>query len=173
MTNKIINFENKSFTEKEFITLFDSIYEHSSWVIINIIKNKSSIPEKLEDLKLKMKEQVEKSSDESILKLLRAHPELGIKKNKLSSLTKSSQKEQKSAGLDQCSEEEYKNIKLLNKKYREKFDFPFVIAVKGLSRVDVINAMNTRINNNYQEEFLTALKEVHKIAKIRFDTLII
>ena len=173
MTNKIINFENKSFTEKEFITLFDSIYEHSSWVIINIIKNKSSIPEKLEDLKLKMKEQVEKSSDESKLKLLRSHPVLGIKKNKLSSLTKSSQKEQKSAGLDQCSEEEYKNIKLLNKKYREKFDFPFIIAVKGLTRVDVINAMNTRINNNYQEEFLTALKEVHKIAKIRFDTLII
>ena len=114
-----------------------------------------------------------KNSDESKLKLLRSHPELGIKKNKLSSLTKSSQKEQKSAGLDQCSEEEYKNIKLLNKKYREKFDFPFIIAVKGLSRVDVINAMKIRINNNYQEEFLTALKEVHKIAKIRFDTLII
>ena len=173
MTNKIINFENKNFTEIEFISLFDTIYEHSSWVIKNIIKNKNSIPNTIDDLKLKMKEQVEKSSDESKLKLLRFHPELGIKQNKLSSLTKSSQQEQKSAGLNECSEEEYKNIKLLNKKYREKFDFPFIIAVKGLTRNDVINAMKARLNNNYQQEFSTALKEVHKIAKIRFDTLII
>ena len=173
MTNKIINFENKSFTEKEFISLFDSIYEHSPWVIKNIIKNNLSIPKTIDELKLKMKEQVEKSSNELKLKLLRFHPELGIKKNTLRNLTKSSQEEQKSAGLDQCSEEEYKTIKLLNKRYKEKFDFPFIIAVKGLNRDDIIKAMKVRLSNNYQEEFSTAIQEVHKIAKIRLDSLII
>ena len=119
----------------------------------------------------KMKKVVNKSPDNLKLKLLRAHPELGIKKSQLSSLTESSQEEQKSAGLDQCSEEEYEEIKSLNKLYKEKFDFPFIIAVKGLNRSDVINSMKNRVNNNYEEEFSTAINEVHKIAKIRLDAL--
>ena len=117
------------------------------------------------------KKVVNKSSDNLKLKLLRAHPELGIKKNQLSSLTESSQEEQKSAGLDQCSEEEYEEIKSLNKLYKEKFKFPFIIAVKGLNRLDIIKSMKKRVNNNYEEEFLTAINEVHKIAKIRLDAL--
>ena len=92
-------------------------------------------------------------------------------KSLLSSLTESSQEEQKSAGLDQCSEEEYKEIKSLNKLYKEKFMFPFIIAVKGLNRLDIIKSMKKRVNNNYEEEFLTAINEVHKIAKIRLDAL--
>ena len=123
------------------------------------------------ELKLKMKNEVDNSSENLKLKLLRSHPELGIKKNEISSLTQSSQAEQKSAGLDQCSEEEYEEIKSLNRLYKEKFDFPFIIAVKGLNRSDIIKSMKNRVKNNYQEEFSTAINEVHKIAKIRLDAL--
>ena len=98
-------------------------------------------------------------------------PYFGIKKNEISSLTQSSQAEQKSAGLDQCSEEEYEEIKSLNRLYKKKFDFPFIIAVKGLNRSDIIKSMKNRVKNNYQEEFSTAINEVHKIAKIRLDAL--
>ena len=171
MENENINFEKKSFKKSEFITLFESIYEHSDWVIKNIIKNNSNVPNTINELKIKMKNEVDKSSENLKLKLLRAHPELGIKKNQLSSLTESSQEEQKSAGLDQCSEEEYKEIKSLNKSYKEKFQFPFIIAVKGLNRLDIIKSMKKRVDNNYEEEFLTAINEVHKIAKIRLDAL--
>ena len=155
----------------KFISLFESIYEHSDWVIKNVIEDKSNIPNTINELRSAMKKVVNKSSDNLKLKLLRAHPELGIKKNQLSSLTESSQEEQKSAGLDQCSEEEYEEIKSLNKSYKEKFQFPFIIAVKGLNRLDIIKSMKKRVNNNYEEEFLTAINEVHKIAKIRLDAL--
>ncbi len=171
MENEIINFEKKSFKKSEFITLFESIYEHSDWVIKNIIKNNSNVPNTINELKIKMKNEVDKSSENLKLKLLRAHPELGIKKSQLSSLTEASQEEQKSAGLDQCSEEEYQEIKSLNKSYKEKFQFPFIIAVKGLNRLDIIKSMKKRVDNNYEEEFLTAINEVHKIAKIRLDAL--
>ena len=87
----------------------------------NVIEDKSNIPNTINELRLAMKKVVNKSSDNLKLKLLRAHPELGVKKNQLSSLTESSQEEQKSAGLDQCSEEEYEEIKSLNKLYKEKF----------------------------------------------------
>ena len=171
MENEIINFEKKAFKKSELITLFESIYEHSDWVIKNIIKDNSNFPITMNELKLKMKNEVDISSENLKLKLLRSHPELGIKKNEISSLTQSSQEEQKSAGLDQCSQEEYEEIKSLNKLYKEKFDFPFIIAVKGLNRSDIINSMKNRVNNNYEKEFSTAINEVHKIAKIRLDAL--
>ena len=171
MENEIINFENKNFKKSKFISLFESIYEHSDWVIKNVIEDKSNIPNTIYELKLKMKNEVDNCSENLKLKLLRAHPELGIKKNEISSLTHSSQAEQKSAGLDQCSEEEYEEIKSLNKSYKEKFQFPFIIAVKGLNRLDIIKSMKKRVDNNYEEEFLTAINEVHKIAKIRLDAL--
>ena len=171
MENEIINFENKNFKKLKFISLFESIYEHSDWVIKSVIEDKYNIPNTLNELRSAMKKVVNKSSDNLKLKLLRAHPELVIKKNQLSSLTESSQEEQKSAGLDQCSEEEYEEIKSLNKSYKEKFQFPFIIAVKGLNRLDIIKSMKKRVNNNYEEEFLTAINEVHKIAKIRLDAL--
>ena len=171
MENEIINFENKNFKKSKFVSLFESIYEHSDWVIKNVIEDKSNIPNTIYELKLKMKNEVDNSSENLKLKLLRSHPELGIKKNEISSLTQSSQAEQKSAGLDQCSEEEYEEIKSLNRLYKEKFDFPFIIAVKGLNRSDIIKSMKNRVKNNYQEEFSTAINEVHKIAKIRLDAL--
>ena len=171
MENEIINFENKNFKKSKFVSLFGSIYEHSDWVIKSVIEDKSKLPNTSNELRSVMKKIVNKSSDNLKLKLLRSHPELGIKKNEISSLTESSQEEQKSAGLDQCSQEEYEEIKSLNKLYKEKFDFPFIIAVKGLNRSDVINSMKNRVNNNYEEEFSTAINEVHKIAKIRFDAL--
>ena len=55
--------------------------------------------------------------------------------------------------------------------YKEKFDFPFIIAVKGLNRSDVIKSMKNRVKNSYEEEFSTAINQVHKIAKIRLDAL--
>ena len=171
MENEIINFENKNFKKSKFVSLFESIYEHSDWVIKSVIEDKSKLPNTSNELRSVMKKIVNKSSDNLKLKLLRSHPELGIKKNEISSLTQSSQQEQKSAGLDQCSQEEYEEIKSLNKLYKEKFDFPFIIAVKGLNRSDIINSMKNRVNNNYEEEFSTAINEVHKIAKIRLDAL--
>ena len=73
--------------------------------------------------------------------------------------------------LSNLMKEEYEEIKSLNKLYKEKFKFPFIIAVKGLNRLDIIKSMKNRVKNNYQEEFSTAINEVHKIAKIRLDAL--
>ena len=118
-----------------------------------------------------MKSIVECASDKEKLKLLCAHPELGNKLQKLNNLTDFSKLEQKSAGLDQCSDEEFETLTRLNKEYRFKFNFPFIIAVKGLTKANIIDEMKKRVKNSYNQEFNTALKEVHKIAKIRLDDI--
>ena len=171
MSNKIFNVFNRKITESEFIEIFGSIYEHSPWVPENIIKNNSILPDTIEKLGLMMKEEVNKISDEKKLALLCLHPELGIKKNKSKKLTFSSKHEQKSAGLDRCSEKEFSILSKYNKLYREKFKFPFIIAVTGLDRSQIINQIKIRVENNYKDEFLTAISEVHKIAKIRLNNI--
>ena len=118
-----------------------------------------------------MKIVVDNASKKEKLNLIRSHPELGNKLQKTDQLTKFSKEEQKSAGLDQCNEEEFEILTHLNKKYRTQFEFPFIIAVKGLSKNDIIDEMKKRVNNNYEEEFITAIKEIHKIARLRINDL--
>jgi OHCU decarboxylase len=99
--------------------------------------------------------------------LINAHPELGKRLQKKEKLTKFSQEEQRSAGLDQCSEEEFEILTNLNNSYRLKFEFPFIIAVKGLTKNQIIDNMKIRVNNSKSEEFETAINEIHKIARLR------
>ena len=52
----------------------------------------------------------------------------------------------------------------LKKKFRSLFEFPFIIAVKGLSKNVIISEMEKSINSTKEKEFKTAMKEINKIA---------
>jgi len=171
MSNKTFTLFSKKINEDKIIDILGSVYEHSSWVPERLISFDIQAIKNNDDLFVKMKLIVECASNEEKLKLLCAHPELGNRLQKLNHLTAFSKLEQKSAGLDQCSDEEFDSLTRLNKEYRLKFDFPFIIAVKGLTKVNIIDEMKKRVENSYIQEFNTALKEVHKIAKIRLDDI--
>ncbi len=171
MSNKTFTLLSKKINKDKIIDILGSVYEHSSWVPERLISFDIKIIKNSDELFIKMKSIVECASNKEKLKLLCAHPELGNKLQKLNNLTDFSKLEQKSAGLDQCSDEEFDSLTRLNKEYRLKFDFPFIIAVKGLTKVNIIEEMKKRVENSYIQEFNTALKEVHKIAKIRLDDI--
>ena len=86
-------------------------------------------------------------------------------------LTEESETEQSSAGLDQCSPEEYARFQALNTAYRRKFGFPFVMAVRNSTRAQILAAFESRLANDYDEEFETALLEIHRIARMRLVAL--
>ena len=158
--------------QAEFITLLGSIYEHSPWVAQTLYTE--GITSKDNDvgfLASRMKTIVEASSQEAKLNLLKAHPELAGKLAVIGNLTEDSTVEQASAGLDQCSEEEFTEFRKLNFEYTEKFGHPFIIAVRRLKRSEILLAFRQRINNDNQTEFETALIEVHKIALLRLKAL--
>lgn len=106
------------------------------------------------------------------MELLCSHPELAGREASEGTLTKASKGEQAGAGLNQCSVVELKEIGSLNEAYRAKFGFPFIIAVTGLDKHQIIAAMKNRLKNKEDREFETALGEVEKIARIRIDALI-
>ena len=171
MSDKYFTFLSKRIGSKKFINILKSIYEHSPWVPERLLSKEGIEIKTKRELHLEMKQIVDNASKIEKLNLIRAHPELGKKLQKTKKLTKFSQEEQKSVGLDQCTEEEYKILTNLNKEYRSKFEFPFIIAVKGLSKNYIIENMKKRIKNNLEEEFNTAISEVHKIAKLRINDL--
>jgi 2-oxo-4-hydroxy-4-carboxy-5-ureidoimidazoline decarboxylase len=104
--------------------------------------------------------------------LLCQHPELAGREADAGTLTDDSKREQAGAGLNQCTAEELLTIKSLNQAYRARFGFPFIIAVTGLDKFQIIAAMENRLNNSVEIEFDTAIGEVEKIARIRIDALI-
>lgn len=146
--------------KQDFVQKYGSIYEHSPWVAKAAYGS--------DDLPKAMREAVENGGHDRQLALLRAHPDLG---EKLDTLTPSSVSEQQGAGLNQCSPEEFAEFQQLNTAYKEKFGFPFIVAVKGLNRLDILRRFRERIHNSPEAEFRTALDQVHRIAAFRLADL--
>ncbi|MDQ0454408.1 2-oxo-4-hydroxy-4-carboxy-5-ureidoimidazoline decarboxylase [Rhizobium paknamense] len=112
------------------------------------------------------------ASDSERLGVLRAHPDLAGRLAIAGELTEDSRKEQAGAGLDRLSAEEHARFTELNTAYTEKFGFPFIIAVKGLDRQDILTAFETRLQNTAEAEFSTACQQVEKIARLRLEAML-
>ena len=106
------------------------------------------------------------------LGVLRAHPDLAGKLAMAGELTEDSRREQAGAGLDRLSAEEFARFTELNAVYTERYGFPFIIAVKGLTKTDILAAFEHRVENSRTEEFQTACAEVEKIALLRLKSLL-
>ena len=153
-------------TKNEFITIFGSIFEKSEWIANETFELKPFKNSK--DLVDKMINIYDSCSIDKILKILNLHPKLAIEK-KLSSF---SSKEQTGAELDKCSKEELIEFNKLNFDYEKKFKFPFIIAVKGKNKDQILENFRIRIKNNYEEEFQEAKKQVTKIALFRLNEIL-
>jgi len=157
-------------TAAEFVTRFGGIYEHSAWVA----EEAAPIAAATEDIDIiaqVMADCVDNASVERQLALIRAHPDLAGKAQIAGELTEDSTNEQASAGLDQCSPEEYVRFQALNREYHEKFGFPFVMAVRDSGRADILAAFENRMENDQSTEFETALTEIHQIARLRINAM--
>ena len=154
----------------DFIARYGSIYEHSPWVAEQV----STMGGDIEDssvLAALMADCVDNAAVEQQLELIRAHPDLAGKAQVAGELTQASTLEQASAGLEQCSPQEFTRFQELNDAYWEKFGFPFVMAVRGQDRVAILEAFAQRLGNDCDLEFETALIEIHKIARLRLDAM--
>ena len=157
-------------TEREFLMRYGGIYENSPWVAEKaapLVDGSADI----DVIARVMVDCVDNASRERQLALICAHPDLAGKAAVAGELTDDSRSEQASAGLDHCSPEEYERFQALNRAYRRKFGFPFVMAVRNCSRAQILAAFESRLENDYDEEFENALLEIHRIARLRLVAL--
>ena len=162
MINKI----NK-LSKSEFVKVFANIFENAIWIAEKLYNQKPF--DNFEVLSSKMLNIFESATKEKQLEILRNHPDLA-NKTKISSLTPDSLKEQIGAGLDQCTEKEFNEFKKLNDSYK-KFGFPFILAVKGKTKTEILNNFKTRIYSDQETEFNEAIKQVKQIASMRLNEL--
>lgn len=149
----------------KFVSLFGVIFEKTQWIAEKLFDHKPF--KNKEDLINKMFQIYETAQKNEVLIILKSHPKLAIEKN----LTKHSSEEQSHANLKNCTDEEYNEFKRLNNEYEEKFGFPFIIAVKGKNKIEILNNFRQRINNDIELEFSEAKSQVRKIAQFRLDEL--
>ena len=155
----------------EFVERYGGIYEHSPWVaegVKSLLENSVPDTELLANL---MADCVDNASVDTQLELIRAHPDLAGKAQVAGELTAESTEEQSKAGLDQCTTDEFEKFQSLNTAYKEKFSFPFIMAVRDSNRPEILEAFASRLDNDYDTEFETALQEIHKIARLRLTAL--
>tara|TARA_B100000427_G_scaffold260008_1_gene224244 strand:- start:134 stop:628 length:495 start_codon:yes stop_codon:yes gene_type:complete len=152
--------------KSEFLSTFGNVFEKTEWIAEKCYDSKPY--NNVQELVNKMMEVFENSIKEKHLKILNSHPDLAVKKK----LTKESENEQANANLNQCTNEEFEEFNKLNKKYKKKFGFPFIIAVKGKNKNEILNIFRQRITNNINLEFEEAKKQVKKIATFRLSEII-
>lgn len=159
-------------TEEKFLSIYGGIYEYSPWIARAAFAQQSALAlDTVEGLHQAMKEAVENADHAQKLALICAHPELACAPAVVETLSKESSSEQKGAGLKECTPGEFSEFQRLNAAYKEKFGFPFIIAVKGLNRTDILENFRVRVNNDRDTEFSTALTQIHKIAFLRLTAL--
>ncbi|MGH8166564.1 MAG: 2-oxo-4-hydroxy-4-carboxy-5-ureidoimidazoline decarboxylase [Woeseiaceae bacterium] len=160
----------------EFLRRYGGIYEHSPWVAEQACEEAKGIkdPDRLAEIFAK---HVDAAGHDKQLALIQAHPDLAGRAavgarttgdHPNDEFTEASQEEQQSAGIDQCTPEEYTRFQDYNHRYKKKFGFPFIMAVRNSNRHEILKAFEQRLENDPATEFTTAMQEIHKIASLRF-----
>ena len=154
--------------QDEFVARLGGIYERSAWVAERAFAARPFASEGA--LHAAMQRTIQGASRDEQLALVRAHPEL-LGQLEAAQLTEASRGEQAGAGLDRCTAAQKSRMQALNQAYREKFGFPFIVAVKGLDWAAIIERIDARLGNTREVELATALQEIGRIARFRLEAL--
>ena len=151
-----------------FVSTFGDIYEHSSWIAADTFdQGIDNSHNEIKALQKKMASILLNADKQAKLKLINAHPDLAGKAATSGQLTESSTSEQASAGISDCTPTEFARFNELNNGFKEKFGFPFIMAVKGSNRQLILASFEERIHSAPEQEFLRALQEINKISQFR------
>ena len=156
----------------EALELLDGLYEHSPWIAEKALAARPF--RSLAHLKHEMTLVLDAASRQAQIQLIQAHPELAGKAMVSQSLTAASMHEQSTAGLTQCTADEFATISQLNRDYNKKFGFPFLLAVRGprgtgLSKQQIISTFERRLRNHPELELRECLRNIHRVAEIRLN----
>lgn len=146
-----------------FVAELGHVFEDSPWVAERAWAQRPFV--NMNHLRERMESAVLDATREEQLALLRAHPDLGTRAR----VGENSAREQAGVGLDRLTSEEYEHLLRLNARYKEKFGFPFLYAVKGAGKHEILLALERRLGSTAEDEFAEALRQVFRIARFRLE----
>src|ERR1700747_1923290 len=157
--------------ESTFVSIFGSVYEHSSWVAEAVWRHRPFAT--LDGLHAAMDGIVQGAGQSRQMTLIKAHPELAGRLAGSGQLTAESRAEQAQAGLGSLSENLTKRMLELNDCYQKKFGFPFIICARLNNRATILRAREDRLTNSGETEFTAALRGISKIGRLRLADIVV
>ncbi|HEY9698900.1 MAG TPA: 2-oxo-4-hydroxy-4-carboxy-5-ureidoimidazoline decarboxylase [Trichocoleus sp.] len=158
--------EINQMSQEEFVAAFGTVFEETPAIAHQAWKNRPFIS--ADHIHQHMLKVVHEMDQKSQLTFIRSHPDLGSK----AKMAEASVQEQAGAGLDRLTPEEYECFQQLNQAYRDKFSFPFIVAVKNHTKDSILEAFKHRLNNPLDMEIQQALSEIAQITQLRLSTLV-
>jgi len=176
MTHTFTENKPSQMSKEDFVRVFGGVYEHSAWIAEEVWEldpdpDMADGQDTADGIHEAFRLVLDRSDHDAKLTLLRAHPDLAGKLAVAGELTAESTSEQASADLGNCTPEEFEAFQSLNTQYKEKFGFPFILAVRGYHRTEILEIFRDRVNNDPETEFNTALEQVHRIALLRLNDI--
>ncbi|WP_299347750.1 2-oxo-4-hydroxy-4-carboxy-5-ureidoimidazoline decarboxylase, partial [uncultured Maritalea sp.] len=160
-------------TKPKFVAQFGGVFEHSPWIAERAYEREmGAAHDTAIGVHSLLAAEFRKANEDERLGVLRAHPDLAGKLAAAKRLTAESTSEQASAGLDALTDAERERFTTLNSEYVAKHGFPFIIAVKGLTKDQILAQFEKRIHNDSETEFSTACKQVERIALLRLKDMV-
>ncbi|WP_291748878.1 2-oxo-4-hydroxy-4-carboxy-5-ureidoimidazoline decarboxylase [Bauldia sp.] len=155
----------------EFVGIFGDVAEHSPWVAEDAAARRPFAS--LDELIAAFQAAIGEAGVDRQRALLRAHPDLAGRAAVAGGLTEESSREQAGAGLDSLTPAEFERITSLNAAYSEKNGIPFILAVRGATKHDILAAFEARIGNSPEQELVTALEQVCRIVRFRLEDRVV
>jgi 2-oxo-4-hydroxy-4-carboxy-5-ureidoimidazoline decarboxylase len=150
-----------------FLAAFGDVAEHSPWVAERAAARR---PFQSRDAMVDaFAAAVAEAPREARLALIRAHPDLAGRAAIAGEMAEDSKREQKGAGLDRLTPDEFARFTDLNGRYRDRFGFPFIFAVKGATKDMILAAFESRVGADPEAEFETALAQIARIFRFRIE----
>jgi 2-oxo-4-hydroxy-4-carboxy-5-ureidoimidazoline decarboxylase len=159
--------EINAMSAAEFIGTFGDVAEHSRWVAEAAAKVRPFA--RREAMIAAFVAAIQTAGTERQLALVLAHPDLAVRAAIVGKLTEDSRREQAGAGLDRLTPEEFALFTALNAAYRERHGIPFILAVRGAAKHDIMTACAARTPNDPEAEFQTAVAQVCRIVRFRLE----
>jgi 2-oxo-4-hydroxy-4-carboxy-5-ureidoimidazoline decarboxylase len=167
---RISSDELRRLERDRFVQLFGGVFEHAPWVAEQAFAARPF--HSAAALHRAMVDAMRRAPRARQLALIRSHPDLAGRAAMRGELTDASSAEQAGAGLDQCTPAELERFRELNERYQAKFGFPFILAVAGKSRHEILAAFEQRLAHSAKAELEEALDQIARIARFRLDALI-
>ncbi|MBI3702457.1 MAG: 2-oxo-4-hydroxy-4-carboxy-5-ureidoimidazoline decarboxylase [Rhizobiales bacterium] len=149
-----------------FIALLGGVFENSPWIAETVFACRPF--RSIEELHGAMMRCVREAPHSRQIALIRAHPELAGQEAAEGALTSDSTSEQNRLGFLALSRSELDEIGELNRRYRDKFGFSCIVALRlHETRESVLAEMKRRIGNTAETEFANALQRIGHITRGR------
>lgn len=162
--------EVNALDEEAFVIAFGPLFEHSPWIARETWRHRPFTSRS--DLRNRLAATMKSASLEKQVALIAAHPDLAGRLAREGRLTDSSKGEQSAVGLDRLIPEETRKFEEYNRRYREKFGFPFVICARLNDKTTILRAFEQRLESSRGMEIEKAIGEIEKIAELRLESLV-